>query len=303
MSEYNEIDITTGEVDAILPEGWGEGDDFFADPGTWSGAAAADERQEATEQVTGADPEGTEVQAAPTTEQPAAGDVETPAQEDPAPTTGQEVPAEEHKMLRFRAKIDREDLEVELPESELPTVYQKSQNLDRMSGRIAEADERARALGFEDVRDMLSHMEAARTESEVKRLTDDGVHEELARDLVQRKLADRPAETRKETEPTRSKERDYSAELQQLKAQHPELTALPNEVVQEAAEGKNVLLAYAQYEARQAKAQAEALRRENEIYKQNAAAAAKAPVKGTVGGGAANDKGEDLFLRGFDSEY
>ena len=51
------------------------------------------------------------------------------------------------------------------------------------------------------------------------------------------------------------------------------------------------------------KAEADKLRRENRILKQNEASAKQAPVKGVRGGGATDTKPEDDFLRGFNSDY
>ena len=46
---------------------------------------------------------------------------------------------------------------------------------------------------------------------------------------------------------------------------------------------------------------AASLKKENAILKQNAASAAKAPVKGVTGGGVSPDK-VDYFIEGFDSD-
>jgi hypothetical protein len=68
--------------------------------------------------------------------------------------------------------------------------------------------------------------------------------------------------------------------------------------------GKNLLLAYTEYENRQKEAEAKKVQQENNILKQNAANAAKAPVKSVTSGGAAGNKdGEDDFMKGFNSEY
>ena len=78
--------------------------------------------------------------------------------------------------------------------------------------------------------------------------------------------------------------------------------ALPDAVSRAAVEGdKRLLLAYLDYEAQQAQAENERLRKENEIYKQNAATAARSPVRGVSGGGATDLKPSDPFLDGFNS--
>ena len=89
-------------------------------------------------------------------------------------------------------------------------------------------------------------------------------------------------------------------------AAKPELYGkqIPQEVfVASALGGKSLLTAYTEYEAAKSRSEAEKLRTENNIHKQNAANAAKAPIKGVSIGGAAKDKsGEDDFLRGFNED-
>ena len=97
---------------------------------------------------------------------------------------------------------------------------------------------------------------------------------------------------------------DYQAEVEELLQARPQLRgqALPDAVSRAAVEGdKRLLLAYLDYEAQQAQAENERLRKENEIYKQNAATAARSPVRGVSGGGATDLKPSDPFLDGFNS--
>ena len=89
-----------------------------------------------------------------------------------------------------------------------------------------------------------------------------------------------------------------------LKAARPDLMGkqLPVEVIRACTDGKNpkhLMVAYAEYELAQQKAEAEKLRKENEVLKQNAAAAARAPVSGVSGGGATNTVPDDDFMKGF----
>ena len=321
--EINIDNITNADEDVMLPEGWGENDDIFADPETWTGAAGADESGAAQAGDNGGagletDPEPaptTEQAAAPTTGQQETGGVETPAEDNSAPTTGQEPKAGEHKKLKFTAKIDREDREVELDESELPGVYQRAQNHDRAQSKLAQlsplmesAEAMAKRMGYENLEDMIGKAEGTFLDAEVKRLTDDGVHEEVARDMVRRRM-DAAAQTQQKEpaqEPTRpSGRRDYQAETRELLTARPELQGkkLPDEVVNDCIQkGKNLLVAYAEYETRQERAQAESLRAKLQILEQNAASAAKGPVKGAAGGGPTDTKAEDLFLKGFEDD-
>ena len=84
--------------DVLLPEGWTEDEDLFAGDGDDSPASPED------------------------------------APED-APTAG-ETPA--GRKLRFTARVDHEDREVELDESELPGLYQRAQVTERAQRRLRE---------------------------------------------------------------------------------------------------------------------------------------------------------------------
>ena len=102
------------------------------------------------------------------------------------------------------------------------------------------------------------------------------------------------------------------AEVKELMRARPDLKGiqLPEEVAKACAEeGKPLVLAYAEYETRMARAaadkarkEAEKVAKENKVLKHNAAAAARAPVSGVSGGGATDTKPKDDFLRGFDSD-
>lgn len=305
-------EVPGGEDDALLPEGWGAGDDFFAGPETWTGAAGGQgpgEEDGANEEgTTGETAPTTEQAAAPTTGKPETGDTQTEAGEDTAPATGPETQAEGHKKLKFRARIDREDREVELDENELPDVYQRAQNHQRMQSRVnalaplvESAQAMAKRMGYESLEDMIGKAEGSYADSEVRRLTADGVHEEVARDMVRRRM-DAAAPAR---EKPQSGARDFRAETQQLLEARPELKGqkLPEEVVRECVQsGKHLMTAYAEYETKQERAETARLKERLRILEQNQAAAAKAPVKGATGGGQTDTRSEDPFLKGFDSD-
>ena len=120
MSEQIE-QTAAPEEDLLLPEGWTEDEDLFAD-------AAAD-----------GDEDG---DALPPREEPTA----------TAPTTGESTAAS--PKLRFTARVDHEDREVELEQSELPALWQKAQATERAQRRLRELSElkeadAARDLGAE----------------------------------------------------------------------------------------------------------------------------------------------------------
>lgn len=303
--EKETITTATEEMESMVPDGWHDAGDFF-DESTWEGdEPASEEENDAAE---GED-------SAPTTEQETTpGDTGT--EEEEAPTTEPEAETGPHK-LKFRARVDRQDLDVELDESELPTIYQKAQVTDRAQARLAgqtarldKAEQIAKSLGFEGLEGMMESAAKKYRDGEVERLVGEGVHEEVARDMVERRMSGAEGEQSSEsTQEERKKDttrRDFKAEAQELLASRPEMRgkSIPEEVVRECVNnGKSLVAAYAEYEVRQAKADAEKYRKENEILRQNAASAKKAPVSGTKGGGSTGVQGEDDFLRGFNDGY
>jgi len=310
MNEHENTTPVVEEEDVLLPDGWQEGDDIFAES-EWTGEtqtdAPAEEPAPREEEAAEAPTE------APTTEQTEAEGEE--AREEEAPTTEQE-PAEPNK-LKFKAKVDHEEIDVELDESDLPTVYQKASATDRYQKKLADLNPTlekltkvAKALGFDDPIAMLDNAEQNYMTTEVNRLVGEGVHEEVAKDMVARRVEHAPVAASKPEAPPaaepQSPTRDFGAEVRELVATRPDLAGkqLPKEVINACAVGgKNLLVAYAEYEAKQAKAEADKARRESAILKQNAASAARAPVSGTQGGGATDTKAKDDFLLGFDSDY
>lgn len=110
--------------------------------------------------------------------------------------------------------------------------------------------------------------------------------------------------------------RDFKTQLEQLKAAYPDLEQLPDEVVQAAAQGKDMVQAYADWlthekddakSVRQIKAENAVLKAENEklkgeiaVLKQNAGAQQRAVGSGVQGGGM--DKSDKTgFLAGLES--
>lgn len=103
-----------------------------------------------------------------------------------------------------------------------------------------------------------------------------------------------------------AEENDFQREMMELLEKYPELRerlkngeGMPQEMLMACAkDGVSLQVAYAEYQMKQAQAQAEQLRKENEILRRNAAAIGKAPVKGATLGGSTGAKGRDPFLVG-----
>ena len=322
MDEYSNPVITpSDEIDPIMPDGWEDGMDLFgedeADPfEVEANETPAEPAQEATETPAGDEAPTTEQQ-----EQTEAGEAED------APTTEPEtVEPETHaNRLKFQARIDHEDRDIEIGEADLPNLYQRAQATDRAQKRMAEmqatmdlATKLAKQMGFDSPDELLRSAEENYRKAEVERLVNDGVHEEVAEMLVSQRMqlselgnANAPApaaapETAAEpAAPAEADARDYQGEITQLLAARPELQGkqLPDAVVKAAVGGKSLLHSYLEYEAQQSRAELAKLRKENSVYKQNAAAAARSPVTGVSGGGETDTKPSDPFLQGFSSEF
>jgi hypothetical protein len=104
-------------------------------------------------------------------------------------------------------------------------------------------------------------------------------------------------------QPAAAPVRDFALEVQKLKALYPEFKETPDEVALAVAQGTDLLTAYVAYREKQTSKAAASLKRENEVLKQNAASAAKAPVRGVTGGGATDTKPKSNLLVGFDEDY
>lgn len=312
MNETNEmIPVSSEEYEAILPEGWADGDDLF-DVDSWTGnAAAADEPEESSEKE--ADNEEAEADGEPA---PA---IEQADGSEESGDDGVEIPATEQTpakaKLKFSAQIDHKMEDVELDEDDLPTIYQKAHATDRMKARLAQArplidrgNQLAKILGYDSIDAMLDSVEASYRQSEVDRLTSEGVHPDVAKEFVeskaQRAIASIP-ETVENDDSETPAARDFKAEVTDLLRAHPELrgTRLPDEVVKACVVGGRSLAgAFDEYSRKKTEAENRAVKAENKRLKQNADAARRAPVRGVSKGGVTDTKPDDPFLIGFNSD-
>ena len=303
MDEMNEGIVQT-EEEAIIPEGWdGEGD--FFDDASWS-----DEVEDSTPDPTTVEQETEETTAkeAPTTEQA-------------------EAPTGTPHKFKFKAKVDHNDLDVELDESDLPDMYQKAQVVDRvqsqmgkMKGTVDRATKLAKGMGFEDADSMLIAAAKNHFQNEVDRLVNDEehpVHPAVANDIVERQLgyslkdledieAAAEEEPSQPTQPqTQAQGRDLNAEVRELLDAHPELagTEFPADVANLALEtGESLLSVYQKSKQSDSARQIQDLVKENQVLKQNAETAQRAPVIGVTGHGIEGNEPDDPFLEGFNED-
>ena len=305
-----EIPAVSEEFETFLPEGWAEGDDIF-DVDSWTGGtdqadeSGTDDGQEAD---TGTD-EGIEDTRATGNDDDASGSEEDG---DNAPAIGQDA---DRPKLKFSAQIDHKMEDVELDENDLPTIYQKAHVTDRVRAKLDKAqplidkgNRLAKILGYDSMDAMLDSAETSYREGEVERLKGEGVHPDVAAELVEsrtKKALENAAPAQVADDDDAPSGRDYGAEVADLLKVHPELrgTTLPESVVNDCvANGRPLVSAYEAYARKQAEAENKAVKAENKRLKQNADAARRAPVRGVSKGGKTNTDPDDPFLIGFNAD-
>ena len=293
MQNYeDELMIPTPEEEdaAFLPDGWQEGDDFFADPSTWSGSSQKTGQSIETQTEEESTEDGMETEEVPTTDQPEETADQSAEQEAEEQSGQTEEPAKRSRILKL--KVNHEDQEVDIEsmtDDELIAALQKSRAFDAMKDEQAKA--RYREVYHEQVAEgMIPAAAKMVAANEV------GGKNYPLEDTAEPEKPSTPAPT------VQAPTRDFVQEVQQLKALYPDFKEMPDEVAKAAANGANLLTAYLAYREKQTSKAAASLKKENEVLKQNAASAAKAPVKGVTGGGATNTKPQHKLLDGFDDD-
>lgn len=308
--ENEQIEITpTENDDVLLPVGWdGVGDIFEAD--SWTDPATVGIAELAEE--------GRSAETEPSEETPAIEPETSGAEQDENTEPVEETEVTPSK-LKFKTQYNHQELDVELDESDLPTIYQKSLALDRERERVNKAKpvmdmaaKLAAQMGFDDPVAMLEAASNNYRQSEIDALVNEGVHKSVAEAVVNSRLSaaaevkpELEAETESEAAPA-APTRDFTEEVAELMSIRPELRGkqIPDEVQKAAVEGGvRLATAYLNYEFQQMKAENERLKNTNKIHEQNAASAARAPVTGTSGGGETDTTPSDPFLVGFNSGY
>ncbi|MCK9326266.1 MAG: hypothetical protein M0P69_12310 [Bacteroidales bacterium] len=249
--------------DPILPDGFEEGEDLFATVDPVKEAPAKETKDTETDPVADS--------------------------QDPAPA----IETEAEKKARIKVKFNHE--ERELDEDEARPFIEKGMNYDKKieeleiaKHQLTQAEQLARRMGFADSSEMLKAAEENLFNKRVAELVDGGVHEAIAKDLVQREWEKNAV---KEVPPD-----PVVQEMDEFVKANPGVDKLPEEVMQAVVFQKVPLqVAYERYKANKAQ---EELR----ILKQNQAAAAKAPVASTTKSGSTDQKATDPFLQGFDSD-
>ena len=284
------IPVPEEEDAAFLPDGWQEGDDFFADPSTWSGSSQKTGQSIETQTEEESTEDGMETEEVPTTDQPEETADQSAEQEAEEQSGQTEEPAKRSRILKL--KVNHEDQEVDIEsmtDDELIAALQKSRAFDALKDEQAKA--RYREVYHEQVAEGMTPAAA-----KLVAANEVGGKNYPLEDTAEPEKPSTPAPT------VQTPTRDFVQEVQQLKALYPDFKEMPDEVAKAAANGANLLTAYLAYREKQTSKAAASLKKENEVLKQNAASAAKAPVKGVTGGGATNTKPQHKLLDGFDDD-
>lgn len=284
------IPVPEEEDAAFLPDGWQEGDDFFADPSTWSGASQKTGQSIETQTEEESTEDGMETEEVPTTDQTEETADQSAEQEAEEQSGQTEEPAKRSRILKL--KVNHEDQEVDIEsmtDDELIAALQKSRAFDALKDEQAKA--RYREVYHEQVAEGMTPAAA-----KLVAANEVGGKNYPLEDTAEPEKPSTPAPT------VQAPTRDFVQEVQQLKALYPDFKEMPDEVAKAAANGANLLTAYLAYREKQTSKAAASLKKENEVLKQNAASAAKAPVKGVTGGGATNTKPQHKLLDGFDDD-
>lgn len=277
-----------GDVEPILPDGWDESMDIFADSEVEGDDMLADERvDDNLDELI--NESGVSESEAPTTGNEEEEEPSADAESTEVPDG--EVEATEPVSRIRKLKVNHEEREIDLgalSDDELVSYIQKSYAFDALKDK--ENKQMYRDVYQQQVdagmTEYVAKLVAREAAGKAYSLTDD--EEKEAREEVSDLVV---------TAPTRN----FASEVEQLKALYPDIKEIPDEVAKAASKGVPVLTAFLAYRDKQSAKTAAALRAENNVLKQNAASAAKAPVRGVTGGGTTSAKKTDPFESAFDS--
>ena len=290
MANKDELrDAVFGDEEPLLPDGWQEGDTLFPEDEQTVSDFEADGPQDA-DGLLAENEDGNSESDDPTTvgedEGEGQGDddgaEETPDEDDPPE-------AKASRILKLKVNHTEEDFDVDaVSDEDLAALLQKGKAFDEWRDR--ENKKRYREVYQEQI-------DAGMTEAAARMVAQNEVGGKSYSLEDDPEPASAPAPETKEAPPVR----DYRAEVEQLRALYPELKQIPDEVVRTASKANVPLLdAYHAYRDKQRTKTVASVEKENRILRQNAASAAKAPVRGVSGGGVA-PKRSDPFEKGFDS--
>ena len=287
-NEKELMDAVFGEEEPLLPDGWQEGDTLFPEDEQDVASFGTDGPQD-LDDLTDENEDGNSESDDPTTVEE--GDEESQGTDGGAEETPDEEDTPEAKTSRIiKLKVNHQEEEVDLSalsDEEIAAHFQKSRAYELK----VEADNKKR---FREV--YQEQLDAGMTDAAARMVAQNEVGGKAYSLTDDAEPAPEP-----ETKPATTPVRDYRAEMAQLKVLYPDFKQLPDEVITMAdTAGVSLLNAYQAYREKQNAKTAASVAKENRILKQNAASAAKAPVRGVSGGGVSLKK-SDPFEKGFDS--
>ena len=284
---------TEEEFEPLLPSGWQENTDFF-DVDSWSdGTESVDgQTQEVTEETTTGEETGADNTPTTGEEQGATG--QSAVEEAEGEPSGQTETTEKPARI-LKLKVNHEDREVnvdDMTDDDLRVQLQKAAAFDAMK------DEQAKAKYRQIVQEQISAGMTKEIAELVAKSTCDGKTYALEDEPPSHKEVSEQESTVASVPPVR----DWNADVARLAKMRPDVKELPVEVHQAWLNGEDLVTAYLLHENRALRGSKAAVEKETKVLKQNAASAAKAPVRGVTGGGPTDTKPKSDFLKGFDSD-
>lgn len=280
----------SGEIEPILPDGWDGESDLFAEIESDENALLSDGTDELTELLNENEEEDSVSDDPTTVEQDGEEDLSDETGKETETPDGEKQTQTQSRKLKLKVNHREEEVDIDaMSDDDLIAALQKSRKYEMMM-------ENENKQRYRDIYN--AQVEAGMTEAAAKLVAQNEVGKTYAlTDEVEAPAVETVVPETEKAAPVR----DFKAEYEQLQALYPDVKEIPDEVVRNAAKGIPLLNAYLAYRDKQSNKTAASLKKENEVLKQNAASAAKAPVKGVSGGGVAPKK-VDPFLAGFESE-
>lgn len=290
-NEKELMDAVFGEEEPLLPDGWQEGDTLFPEDEQSVSDFGSDGTQD-VDDLLAEDEDSNSESDDPTTveedDEESQGDDDGTEQE---PDGDEPAPEKKSRVLKLKVNHTEEDFDVDaVSDEDLAAMIQKGKAFDEWRER--ENKKRYREVYQEQ-------LDAGMTEAAAKMVAQNeaGGKTYSLEDEPEPAPAPAPTVETKEAPPVRN----FVEEVKQLRALYPDLKQIPDDVVKTASQaGVSLLDAYHAYRDKQRSKTVASVEKENRILKQNAASAAKAPVRGVSGGGVA-PKRSDPFEKGFDS--
>lgn len=284
-----------GDVPAILPDGWQEGESLIPEGGAGTeGIVEADGLSDdafLSALLKGGDQSEA---SAPTTGEAEADGTDAGAKTEAKPDGAGPAAAAPRKLT---LKVNHEERDVDLSamsDADLTALLQKGYAFDALK----DAEDRRTFLNVYQ-----EQIDAGMTETVARLVAKDATggktYEVTDGQIVE---TPEPVAQPAQANPRTAFTRDLRSEVEQLRLLYPDIKEMPDTVAKDVAKGVPLMDAYQKYQIEQSNKAAETLKKENKILRQNAANVQRAPVRGVTGGGAAPQK-SDPFTAGFDAGW